>query len=317
MINFANLRVVKIDKIIMIKQRTLKNTVRATGVGIHTGQKVYITLKPAAVDTGIVFSRTDLAKPIHIQANAQSVGDTSMSTTLVQSGARVSTVEHLMAAFSGMGIDNCIVQLSASEVPIMDGSAGPFVFLIQSAGIQTQDKAKKFIKVIKPVEVKHDGKIARFEPYNGYKLKFEIEFNHPAFSDHTKSKEIDMSTNAFVKEISRARTFGFMRDIEMLRDKSLAMGGSMDNAIVLDDYRVLNQDGLRYEDEFVKHKILDAIGDVYQLGHPIIGSFYGYKSGHALNNQLARELIKQTDAWELTTYEKKQAQKDSIYPVFA
>ena len=301
----------------MIKQRTLKNTVRATGVGIHTGQKVYITLKPAAIDTGIIFSRTDFAKHINLQANANLVGDTSMSTTLIKDGVRVSTVEHLMAAFSGMGIDNCIVELSASEVPIMDGSAGPFVFLIQSAGIELQPKAKKFIKVIKPVEVKHDGKIARFEPFNGYKLKFEIEFNHPAFSDHTKSKEINLSTNAFVKEISRARTFGFMRDIEMLRDNNLAMGGSMDNAIVLDDYRVLNQDGLRYEDEFVKHKILDAIGDIYQLGHPIIGSFYGYKSGHALNNQLARALLQETDAWELVTYEKLQHKEEQLYPLFA
>ena len=301
----------------MIKQRTLKNTVRATGVGIHTGQKVYITLKPAPIDTGIVFSRTDFEKSVNLQANANLVGDTSMSTTLIKNGVRVSTVEHLMAAFSGMGIDNCIVELSASEVPIMDGSAGPFVFLIQSAGIELQSKAKKFIKVIKPVEVKHDGKIARFEPFNGYKLKFEIEFNHPAFSDHTKSKEINLSTNAFVKEISRARTFGFMRDIEMLRDNNLAMGGSMDNAIVLDDYRVLNQDGLRYEDEFVKHKILDAIGDIYQLGHPIIGSFYGYKSGHALNNQLARALLQQTDAWELVTYEKIQHKEEQLYPLFA
>ncbi len=301
----------------MIKQRTLKNTVRATGVGIHTGQKVYITLKPAATDTGIVFTRTDFAQPVELKANAELVGDTSMSTTLIKDGIRVSTVEHLMAAFSGMGIDNCIVELSASEVPIMDGSAGPFVFLIQSAGIQLQEKAKKFIKVTKPVEVKHDGKIARFDPFNGYKLKFEIEFDHPAFSDHTKSKEINISTNAFVKEISRARTFGFMRDIEMLRDNNLAMGGSMDNAIVLDDYRVLNQDGLRYEDEFVKHKILDAIGDIFQLGHPIIGSFYGYKSGHALNNQLARALLRQTDAWELVTYEKQQHQEELLYPLFA
>ena len=301
----------------MIKQRTLKNTVRATGVGIHTGQKVYITLKPADVDTGIVFTRTDFEPPVEIKADANSVGDTSMSTTLIKDGARVATVEHLMAAFSGMGIDNCIVELSASEVPIMDGSAGPFVFLIQSAGIQLQNKAKKFIRITRTVEVKHGDKIARFEPYDGYKLKFDIEFNHPAFSDHTKSKEIDLSTNTFVKEISRARTFGFMRDIEMLHENNLAMGGSMDNAIVLDDYRVLNQDGLRYEDEFVKHKILDAIGDIYQLGHPIIGSFYGYKSGHALNNQIACKLLAQTDAWELVTYEHRRQKEEMLYPVFA
>ena len=301
----------------MIKQRTLKNTVRATGVGIHTGQKVYITLKPAAVNTGIIFTRTDLSTPVQLPANANLVGDTSMSTTLIRDGIRVATVEHLMAAFSGMGIDNCIVELSASEVPIMDGSAGPFVFLIQSAGIALQSAAKKFIQITKPVEIKHGDKIARFEPYNGYKLKFDIEFNHPAFSEHTKSKEIDISTNAFIKEISRARTFGFMRDIEMLRDNNLAMGGSMDNAIVLDDYRVLNQDGLRYEDEFVKHKILDAIGDIYQLGHPIIGSYYGFKSGHALNNQLARKLLQQTDCWKLVSFNQKAQKEEALYPVFA
>lgn len=301
----------------MIKQRTLKNTVRATGVGIHTGQKVYITLKPADVDTGIIFSRTDFDTPMDIKATADAVGDTSMSTTLIKDGARIATVEHLMAAFSGMGIDNCIVELSASEVPIMDGSAGPFVFLIQSAGIQVQHKAKKFIKITKPVEIRHEDKIAKFEPYNGYKLRFDIEFNHPAFSEHTRSKEIELSTNAFIKEISRARTFGFMRDIEMLHENNLAMGGSMDNAIVLDDYRVLNQDGLRYEDEFVKHKILDAIGDIYQLGHPIIGSYYGYKSGHALNNQLARKLLLETDAWELVTYEQRRYKEDMLFPIFA
>ncbi len=301
----------------MIKQRTLKNTVRATGVGIHTGQKVYITLKPATVDTGIVFKRTDFPKAIEIPANANLVGDTSMSTTLIKEDVRVATVEHLMAAFCGMGIDNCIVELSASEVPIMDGSAGPFVFLIQSAGIEVQHKAKKFIKITKPIEVQHGDKIARFTPYDGFKLRFDIEFNHPAFSEHTKSKEIDLNINAFIKDISRARTFGFMRDIEMLRENNLAIGGSMDNAIVLDDYRVLNQDGLRYEDEFVKHKILDAIGDIYQLGHPIIGAFYGYKSGHALNNQLAREVLLQTDCWELVEFTQKQDKEEQLYPVFA
>ncbi|MCF6287682.1 MAG: UDP-3-O-acyl-N-acetylglucosamine deacetylase [Proteobacteria bacterium] len=301
----------------MIKQRTLKNTVRATGVGIHTGQKVYITLKPAAVNTGIIFTRTDLTTPVCLTANANLVGDTSMSTTLIKDGVRVSTVEHLMAAFSGMGIDNCIVELSASEVPIMDGSAGPFVFLIQSAGIELQNKAKKFIKITKAVEVKYADKMARFAPYAGYKLKFDIDFNHPAFSDYTKSKELDLTTNTFVKEISRARTFGFMRDIEMLRENNLAIGGSMDNAIVLDDYRVLNQDGLRYEDEFVKHKILDAIGDIYLLGHPIIGSFYGYKSGHALNNELARKLLAQVDCWELVSFDDKSIDEQQLYPVFA
>ncbi len=301
----------------MIKQRTLKNTVRATGVGIHTGEKVYITLKPAAVDTGIVFKRTDFKNPVALPAKADLVGDTSMSTSLIKDGVKVATVEHLMAAFCGMGIDNCIVELSASEVPIMDGSAGPFVFLIQSAGIQVQHKAKKFIKITKTVEVSHEDKIARFTPHDGFKLRFDIEFNHPAFCEHTKSKEIDLNINAFIKDISRARTFGFMRDIEMLRDNNLAIGGSMDNAIVLDDYRVLNQDGLRYEDEFVKHKILDAIGDIYQLGHPVLGSFYGYKSGHALNNKLARAVLKQKDCWEFVEFPQKQQKEEQLYPVFA
>jgi len=287
----------------MIRQRTLKNVIRATGVGIHTGQKVYLTLRPAAANTGIVFRRVDLDPCVEIAACPKNVGDTSLSTTLGQGEARISTIEHLLSAMAGMGIDNAYVDLSASEVPIMDGSAGPFVFLIQSAGIEEQSAPKKFIRILKPVEVRDDDKIARFEPYNGFKVRFSIDFDHPVFRTHSRDAEIDFSTTSFVKEVSRARTFGFMRDIEMLRERNLVLGGSMDNAIVLDDYRILNEDGLRYEDEFVKHKILDAIGDLYLLGHSLVGAFHGHKSGHALNNQLLRTLLDQRDAWEEVTFD--------------
>ncbi len=286
----------------MIRQRTLKNVIRATGVGIHTGEKVYMTLRPAAVDTGIVFRRVDLASPIDILARAENVGDTSLSSTLVRDGVRVATVEHLLSAMAGLGIDNAYVDLSAAEVPIMDGSAGPFVFLLQSAGIEEQEKAKRFIRIKKPVKVQDGDKWARFEPFDGFKVGFSIDFNHPIFTKKTSTAEIDFSTTSFVKEVSRARTFGFMRDIEMLRERNLVLGGSMDNAIVLDDYRVLNEDGLRYEDEFVKHKILDAIGDLYLLGHSLIGAFYGHKSGHQLNNTLLRSLIADRGAWEEVTF---------------
>jgi UDP-3-O-[3-hydroxymyristoyl] N-acetylglucosamine deacetylase len=287
----------------LIKQRTLKNVIRATGVGIHTGEKVYMTLRPAAVNTGIVFRRVDLDPVAEIPATATNVGDTSMSTTLVQDGIRVSTVEHLLSAMAGMGIDNAYVDVSAAEVPIMDGSAGPFVFLIQSAGIEEQSSAKRFIKIIKPVEIRRDDKWARFEPHDGFKVSFKIDFNHPVFKSHTSFACVDFSTTSFLKEVSRARTFGFMRDLEMLRDRNLVLGGSMDNAVVLDDYRVLNEDGLRYEDEFVKHKVLDAIGDLYLLGHGLIGAYSGFKSGHELNNLLLRELLEQPDAWEEVTFE--------------
>ncbi len=286
----------------MIKQRTLKNTIRATGVGIHSGDKVYMTLRPGAVDSGIVFRRVDLPEPVVLRARAENVGDTSLSTALVQGGVRVATVEHLLAAMAGLGIDNACVDLSAGEVPIMDGSAGPFVFLLQSAGIIEQDAAKKFIRIRKPIRVEDDGKWARFEPFDGFKVGFSIDFDHPMFSRKTSVAEIDFSTTSFVKEVSRARTFGFMRDIEALRERNLVLGGSMDNAIVLDDYRVLNEDGLRYEDEFVKHKILDAIGDLYLLGHSLIGAFYGHKSGHQLNNRLLRTLIADRSAWEEVTF---------------
>lgn len=287
----------------MIKQRTLKNVIRATGVGLHSGQKVFMTLRPAAPDTGIVFRRVDLSPPVEIRARAEHVGDTSLSSTLVRGDVRIMTVEHLLSAMAGLGIDNAYVDLSAQEVPIMDGSAGPYVFLLQSAGIQEQNVAKRFIRIKKPVRVEDGDKWARFEPFDGFKVGFTIRFNHPIITRATSSAEVDFSTTSFVKEVSRARTFGFMKDIEMLRDRHLVLGGSMDNAIVLDDYRVLNEDGLRYEDEFVKHKILDAIGDLYLLGHSLIGAFYGYKSGHQLNNLLLRTLLADRKAWEEVTFD--------------
>ncbi len=290
----------------MIKQRTLKNMIRATGVGLHTGEKVYLTLRPAAPNTGIVFRRVDLPQPVEIKATPDSVGDTRLSSTLEHEGAKVSTVEHLMAALAGLGIDNLYVDLSAAEVPIMDGSASPFVFLLQSAGIEEQNAAKKYIRIKKSVEV-HDGdKWVRFEPYNGFKLNFTIAFDHPVFETSSQSITLDLAQASFVKDISRARTFGFMQDVETLRSHGLALGGSMDNAIVMDEYRVLNSDGLRYEDEFVKHKVLDAIGDLYILGHPLIGAFTAYKSGHALNNRLLRTLLADAEAWEFTSFEKTE-----------
>jgi len=287
----------------VIKQRTLKNVIRATGVGLHTGEKVYLTLRPAVPDTGIVFRRVDLDSPVDIPAKAENVGDTRLSTTLVKDGARISTVEHLLSAFAGLGIDNAYVDVSAPEVPIMDGSAGPFVFLIQSAGVEEQNVAKRFIRIKRPAEVTEGDKIARFEPFNGFKVSFGIDFDHPAMASDSRRSEIDFASTSFVKEVSRARTFGFLRDIEMLRDSGLALGGSMDNAIVVDDFRVLNEDGLRYENEFVKHKILDAIGDLYLLGHSLIGAFSGYKSGHELNNRLLKALIAQPEAWEEVTFD--------------
>lgn len=290
----------------MIWQRTLKNVIRATGVGLHTGEKVYLTLRPAAPDTGIVFRRVDLDPAVEIRACAENVGDTRLSSTLVQDGVRVSTVEHLLSAFAGLGIDNAYVDVSAPEVPIMDGSAGPFVFLLQSAGVEEQIKAKRFIRIKRKVEVVEGDKRASFEPFEGFKVTFSIDFDHPAFKERAQFATVDFSSTSFVREVSRARTFGFLRDLEMLRQKELALGGSPDNAIVLDDYRVMNEDGLRYEDEFVKHKILDAIGDLYLLGHSLIGAFSGHKSGHALNNRLLRELIHQEDAWEEITFHQPE-----------
>jgi len=286
----------------MIRQRTLKNTIRATGVGLHSGKKVYLTLKPAPIDTGIVFCRTDLDPVVEIPARAENVGETTVSTTLVKDGVKVATVEHLLAAMAGLGIDNAYVEVSAEEVPIMDGSAGPFVFLIQSAGIEEQASPKKFIRIKKEVTVSDGDKTATFVPFNGFKVSFTIDFDHPAFKGRSQETSVDFSSTSFVKEVSRARTFGFMRDIEQLRAMNLALGGSVDNAIVVDEFKVLNEDGLRYEDEFVKHKVLDAIGDLYLLGNSLIGEFKGHKSGHDLNNKLLRALIAQADAWEVETF---------------
>ena len=287
----------------MIKQRTLKNTIRATGVGLHSGEKVYLTLKPAPADTGIVFCRTDLDPVVQIPALAGNVGKTTMSTTLVKGDVKVDTVEHLLSAMAGLGIDNAYVELSAPEVPIMDGSAGPFVFLIQSAGLEEQDVAKKFIRVLREVTITEGDKSATFVPFDGFKVSFTIEFDHPAFAGKTQTASVDFSSTSFVQEVSRARTFGFMRDIQYLRSQNMALGGSLDNAIVVDEFSVLNEDGLRYEDEFVKHKILDAIGDLYLLGNSLIGEFRGVKSGHELNNRLLRLLIEQKDAWEVVTFD--------------
>ena len=293
------------DLFVMIRQRTLKTAIRATGVGLHTGEKVFLTLRPAPVDAGIIFRRIDLDPVVEITAKPENVGDTSLSTCLIKDDVRISTVEHLLAAMAGLGIDNAIIDVSAPEVPIMDGSAGPFVFLLQSAGIEEQAKAKRFIRIKKRVEVTDGDKKAIFEPFDGFKVSFGIDFDHPVISASANFSEVDFSATSFVKEISRARTFGFMNDIEHLRSKNLVRGGSMDNAIVLDDYRVLNEDGLRYDDEFVKHKILDAIGDLYLLGNSLIGAFTGVKLGHALNNLLLRALVADEDAWEVATYEDK------------
>ena len=286
----------------MITQRTLKNIIRATGVGLHTGDKVYLTLRPAPVDTGIIFVRTDLDERVEVPARPENVSDTRLSTTLERDGVKISTVEHLMSAFAGLGIDNAYVELSAAEVPIMDGSAGPFVFLLQSAGIFEQSKLKQFIKIKKPCVVQDGDKWVKFEPFNGFKVSFAIDFDHPILQNSTQTASVDFSTTSFVKEVSRARTFGFMDDLEALRKAGLAQGGSFDNAIVMDSFHILNDDGLRYEDEFVKHKVLDAIGDLYLLGHPLIGEFSAHKSGHALNNRLLRQLLAEESAWELVTY---------------
>ncbi|MEH6516590.1 MAG: UDP-3-O-acyl-N-acetylglucosamine deacetylase [Halioglobus sp.] len=287
----------------MIRQRTLRNSIKATGIGLHTGEKVYLTLSPAAVNTGIVFRRVDLNPIVEIAARAENVGDTTLSTSLGTGNERVSTVEHLLSAMAGLGIDNAYVDVSAPEVPIMDGSAGPFVFLIQSAGIEEQNAPKKFIRIKRPVSVEEDDKVASFLPFDGFKVSFTIDFDHPVFRDRTAHAEVDFSSTSFVKEISRARTFGFMHELEYMRSKGLARGGSVDNAIVVDEYRILNQDGLRYDDEFVKHKVLDAIGDLYLLGHSLIGEFRAHKSGHALNNASLRALIAQPDAWEMVTFD--------------
>ncbi|NQZ52914.1 MAG: UDP-3-O-acyl-N-acetylglucosamine deacetylase [Piscirickettsiaceae bacterium] len=290
----------------MIKQRTLKNVIRATGVGLHSGETVYLTLRPAAPNTGIIFRRVDLDPVVEIAAKAENVGETALSTALIENGQKVSTVEHLLSAFAGLGIDNAYIDLNAPEVPIMDGSAGPFVFLIQSAGIEEQAVAKQFIRIIKPVLLEDGDKWAKFEPFDGFKVSFTIDFDHPAFTGRPQQVDVDFSSTSFVREVSRARTFGFMKDIEKLRENNLALGGSLDNAIVVDDYRVVNEDGLRYEDEFVRHKVLDAIGDLYLLGHSLIGAFNGYKSGHEVNNKLLRKLLAQKDCWELVSFDDEK-----------
>jgi UDP-3-O-[3-hydroxymyristoyl] N-acetylglucosamine deacetylase len=301
----------------MLKQRTLKNSIRATGVGLHTGRKVLMALRPGPANSGIVFRRTDLDEPVDIHATAENVGETTLGTTLIRGDVKVSTIEHLLSAFAGLGIDNAVVELSSSEVPIMDGSAGPFVFLLQSAGIEEQNAAKKFVRILKRVKVEDGDKWARFDPYDGFKVNFEIEFDHPVFKRRSQVASMDFSTTTFLREVSRARTFGFMRDLEYMRSRNLALGGNLDNAIVLDEYRILNEDGLRYEDEFVKHKILDAIGDLYLLGHSLIGEFSGYKSGHALNNRLLRTLIADRSAWEEVTFETLSDAPISYVPAVA
>ncbi|MCG1041353.1 UDP-3-O-acyl-N-acetylglucosamine deacetylase [Mycetohabitans sp. B8] len=291
----------------MLKQRTIKSIVKTVGIGLHSGRKVELTLRPAAANTGIVFCRTDLAVPVDIPASAMSVGDTRLASVLEKDGARVSTVEHLMSACAGLGIDNLYVDVTAEEIPIMDGSAASFVFLIQSAGIDEQAAAKQFIKVTRPVQVRDADKFARLEPYFGFKLKFTINFRHPAVDKTGQELEVDFADTSYVREIARARTFGFAHEVEMMRELGLARGGSMDNAIVLDEYRVLNNDGLRYDDEFVKHKMLDAIGDLYVVGHPLLASYTAYKSGHGLNNALLRELLAHEDAYEIVTFADQKA----------
>ena len=293
----------------MLRQRTLKSLIRAAGVGLHSGVKVNMVLRPAAPDTGIVFRRVDLDPVVDLPASALMVGDTRMCSCLERDGAKVGTIEHLMSAFAGLGIDNAFVDLDAAEVPILDGSASPFVFLIQSAGIEEQSAAKKFIRIKRPIEVREadrsGDKWARFEPHEGFRLTFSIVFNHPAIDRTGQEVTIDFAEDSYVREVARARTFGFMQEVEWLRENGLALGGGLDNAVVLDEYRVLTGEGLRYGDEFVKHKVLDAIGDLYLLGHPLLASFTAHKSGHALNNALARELLAQPEAWEYVSFENE------------
>ena len=301
----------------MLRQRTLKRAVGATGVGLHTGKKVAMTLRPAQPDTGIVFRRTDLPQPVDIRAEARAVTDTRLCSALEGHGAKVATVEHLMSALAGLGIDNLYVDLAGPEVPIMDGSASPFVYLLQSAGIEEQRAPKRFFRIRRPVEVRDGDKWARFDPYDGFRVSFSIIFDHPVFEQSGQSLTIDFAETPYTKEVARARTFGFVQDVEALRDAGLALGGSLDNAIVVDEYRVLNADGLRYADEFVKHKVLDAIGDLYLIGHPVIGAFSAHKSGHALNNQLLRATLAQADAWELATFERADQTPANLAKAFA
>lgn len=289
----------------MIKQRTPNKIIQATGVGLHSGDKVLLTLQPAPINTGIVFRRIDLSPVVEIKASYENVCDTMLCTSLQHNGIKVATVEHLLSALAGLGIDNAYIDVNAAEIPIMDGSAAPFVFLIQSAGIREQNAAKRFIRILKPIRVEEHGKYVQFLPHDGYRVSFKIDFNHPVFNDKPQSSVFDFSTIAYIKQVCRARTFGFLSDYEKLRECDLAKGGSLDNAIVVDNYRVINEDGLRFEDEFVQHKILDAIGDLYLLGSSLIGSFEGYRSGHELNNKLLRKLMVQQDAWEYTYFDEQ------------
>ncbi|MDR2240239.1 MAG: UDP-3-O-acyl-N-acetylglucosamine deacetylase [Zoogloeaceae bacterium] len=301
----------------MLQQRTLKSLIRATGVGLHSGAKVTMTLRPAAPDTGIVFRRVDLDPPVSLRADPFAVGDTRLASCLERDGVKIATVEHLMSALSGLGIDNAWVDVDAAEIPIMDGSAAPFVFLIQSAGIEEQPVAKQFIRVKKTVRVEEDDKWAELAPYDGFRLTFSIIFSHPVFDKSNPSVTVDFAEHSYVREVARARTFGFMQDVEHMRAQGLALGGSLENAIVMDEYRVLNADGLRYGDEFVKHKVLDAVGDLYLLGHPLLGAFSAHKSGHALNNKLLRALLADSAAWERVCFEHIEEAPASVVRLFA
>lgn len=290
----------------MVRQRTLKRAVRAAGIGLHSGSRVFMSLLPAGPDTGIIFRRVDLSPPVEVPASAELIRETTLSSTLIQDGVKVATVEHLMSALAGLGIDNCVVELSAAETPIMDGSSSPFVFLIQSAGIHEQDQAKKFIRIRQPIQVQEDDKFARFERFDGFRLSFSVEFKHPVFKSGTQSAVVDFSSTSYVQEVARARTFGFMRELDQLRANNLGLGASLDNVVALDEFRIVNPDGLRYEDELVRHKILDAIGDLYLAGHSIIGAYTAHKSGHGLNNKLLRTLLADPQAWEIVTFEDEQ-----------
>ena len=287
----------------MIKQRTLRKVIQATGVGLHSGEKVNLTLRPAPSHTGVIFRRTDLNPVVEIPASYDHVSDTMLCTSLQHKGARVATVEHLLSAFAGLGIDNAYVDMNSAEIPIMDGSAAPFVFLIQSAGIREQEARKRFIRILKPVRIEERGKYVQLSPHKGYRVSFTIDFDHPVFNDKPQTATFDFSETSYVKQVCRARTFGFLSDYEKLRELDLAKGGSLDNAVVVDEYRVLNEDGLRFDDEFVKHKVLDAMGDLYLLGSSLIGAFEGYKSGHELNNKLLRALVVRQDAWEYAYFD--------------
>lgn len=289
----------------MLKQRTIRKPVKTTGVGLHSGQAVTMTLRPAAINTGLVFRRVDLNPVVEIKVTPQSVGETVLSTTLVQYDVKIGTIEHLLSALAGLGIDNLYIELTSYEVPILDGSSAPYVYLLLTAGIEEQHQAKQFVKIKKTIKAMRGDSWASLEPFEGFKTSFQIQFNHPAVNDTKQHLSLDLSHCSYVEEISRARTFGFMRDVEYLRSKNLGLGGSLDNAIVLDDFKILNPSGLRYQDEFVKHKILDAIGDLYTLGYPIIGAFHGHKSGHAVNNMLLLELLSDSEAWELVSYGDK------------